>query len=179
MIASLKFSVAVLFVWILAAMNLLAGGRDHTRLAMAMAVVVDEEAPLFKDDVDEFGLKTKRRTAATVVAIAFRESGFKADALGDGGTSFCAMQVSNGAGGSSALLTNPIECVRAAFRVLRWSARGCPSFPIALYAAGTRGCEDARAQRISRDRMRIAANLLRDVGDPVWFEHVADSGGTP
>lgn len=148
-----------LFVLVLGWMMFLAPGRSHAPLAMAIVRRVDAERPLFRDD------ESRVKTAALYVAIAFRESGFRLDAVGDGGHSFCAMQVSDGAGGSPAALHDADACVLAATRVLQWSFRACPAHPVALYAAGTRGCDDARAQRISLDRMNIAAQLVRGASD--------------
>lgn len=140
-----------------ASMQLLAPGRDHTALSTAVAKRVEAEAPLFKEDDD------KRRTTAYLVAIAFRESSFKVDAIGDKGRSFCAFQIHETAGGTKALLTDVDACVGKAFAMLRMSMRLCPAFPLAWYAAGPNGCGNDRAQRISRDRMAIAARLLREV----------------
>ena len=82
--------MSVLFTWVVAASSLLAPARQHDELARAIANRVEAEAPLFKDDED------RRRTAALLVAIAFRESSLRAAAVGDhvGGkpTSFCAFQ---------------------------------------------------------------------------------------
>jgi hypothetical protein len=160
--------MSVLFAWVVAASSLLAPARQHEELATAIANRVDAEAPLFKNDED------RHRTAALLVAIAFRESSLRASAVGDhvGGkpTSFCAFQVHLPWGARTAdgwtgadLLEDPEKCVAAAMRMLRVSLQVCPSFPIAWYAAGPAGCESPRAQRISRDRMAIAQRLLRDV----------------
>lgn len=140
----------------LACMLLLAPRRDHAVLANAIAAVVESESPLFKEDDD------KRKTAALLVAVAYRESGFALDAVGDNGTSWCALQISNAVGGGPALLTDANACVREGLRMLRWSIRACPAHPVAMYAAGMIGCTNARAQRISRDRMAIAARLVRE-----------------
>lgn len=160
--------MSVLFTWVVAASSLLAPTRQHDELARAIANRVEAEAPLFKDDED------RHRTAALLVAIAFRESSLRAAAVGDhvGGkpTSFCAFQVHLPWGAKTAdgwtgsdLLDDPEKCVAAAMRMLRVSIRVCPSSPIAWYAAGPAGCESPRAQRISRDRMAIAQRLLKDV----------------
>jgi hypothetical protein len=160
--------MSVLFTWVVAASSLLAPARQHDELARAIANRVEAEAPLFKDDED------RHRTAALLVAIAFRESSLRAAAVGDhvGGkpTSFCAFQVHLPWGAKTAdgwtgsdLLDDPEKCVAAAMRMLRVSIRVCPSSPIAWYAAGPAGCESPRAQRISRDRMAIAQRLLKDV----------------
>jgi hypothetical protein len=163
--------MSVLFAWVAAASTLLAPARQHDELASAIANRVEAEAPLFKNDDD------RHRTAALLVAIAFRESSLRATAVGDhvGGkpTSFCAFQVHLPWGAKTAdgwtgadLLEDPEKCVAAAMHMLRVSIQACPSFPIAWYASGPAGCESPRAQRISRDRMAIAQRLLRDVRMP-------------
>lgn len=163
--------MTALFTWVMAASTLLAPARQHDRLGEAIATVVESEAPLFQGDEDH------KRTAAFLVAIAFRESSLRADAVGDhqGGkpTSFCAFQVNlpyahkTAEGWSAAdLLADPHKCVAAALHMLRQSMRICPAYPLAWYAAGPAGCASPRAQRISRDRMAIAQRLLRDVRVP-------------
>ena len=160
--------MSVLLAWVMAASSLLAPGRPHDPLAEAIASGAEAEAPLFKGDDD------RRKTAALLVAIAFRESSLRAEAVGDHvagkPTSFCAFQIHLPFGAKSAdgwtgadLLKDPHRCVSAAMRMLRESMHMCPAFPLAFYAAGPAGCEDARAQRISRDRLAIAQRLLRDV----------------
>ncbi|MDB5220127.1 MAG: hypothetical protein JWO86_8054 [Myxococcaceae bacterium] len=160
--------MSVLFTWVVAASSLLAPARQHDELATAIANQVEAADPLFKGDED------RHRTAALLVAIAFRESSLRAAVVGDhvGGkpTSFCAFQIHLPWGAKTAdgwtgadLLEDPEKCVAAALRMLRISIRVCPSSPIAWYAAGPAGCESPRAQRISRDRMAIAQRLLRDV----------------
>lgn len=164
--------MSALFPWVLAASSLLAPARDHDRLAEAISNRVQAEEPLFKGDAD------RRRTSALLVAIAFRESSLRADAVGDHvagkPTSFCAFQLhlpwgrTTAEGWSGAeLLEDPEKCVAAAMRMLRISMKVCPSSPLAWYASGPAGCENARAQRISRDRMAIAQRLVRDVHLPV------------
>lgn len=143
--------------FVLAAMTTLVPGRDHAELGSAIAQVVESERPLFAKDAD------RRRTAALVVAVAFRESTFMVDAVGDDGKSFCALQIHRSSGGSKELLTDPEACVRKGLEMLRISFRICPKSPIAWYASGPRGCTSPRAQRISRDRMAIAARLYKTV----------------
>ena len=144
----------------LAAMLSLAPGRDHTVLASAIAARVDTEAPLFADDAD------KRKTSAWLVAIAFRESSLKLDAVGDHGQSYCAFQIHRTSGGSATMLTDANACVSAAFRMLRTSMHVCPAFPLAWYAHGgasTTACASGRAQRISRDRLNLSKWLVAHV----------------
>ena len=143
--------------FVLAAMTTLAPGRDHRELGGAIARAVDSNKPLFANDAD------RRRTASLLVAVAFRESTFVPDALGDNGESFCAFQIHRSSGGSPALLGNVDACARTGLRMLRVSLRVCPSHPIAWYASGPIGCGNGRAQRISRDRMNLAAYLFGQV----------------
>jgi hypothetical protein len=163
--------MSALFTWVLAASSLLAPTRTHDRLAEAITNRVEAEAPLFKGDDD------RRRTSALLVAIAFRESSLRADVVGDHvagkPTSFCAFQLHLPWGRTTAegwtgedLLADPEKCVAAAMRMLRISMKVCPAHPLAWYASGPAGCENARAQRISRDRMAIAQRLIRDVRVP-------------
>jgi hypothetical protein len=161
-----------LFAWVVAASTLLAPTRQHESFAAAVTSRVQAEPPLFKGDQD------RRRTAALLVAIAFRESSLRLAAVGDhvGGkpTSFCAFQVHLPWGATTAegwtgadLLDDPDKCVRVALRLLRESMRVCPSAPLAWYAAGPSGCSSGRAQRISLDRVSIAQRLVRDVREAV------------
>lgn len=152
--------------WVLAAMLFLAPGRDHTAIAAAVERVVDEDGPVFG------GPDGALRTRALVVAIAFRESSFRLDAVGDRGASYCAMQVW---GGSKALLVDADACVREGLRRLRASVAQCPKHPVAIYAAGPAGCVSPRAQRISFDRMHIAKTLIQKVG----IVRAADLGTNP
>jgi hypothetical protein len=167
--------MSALFPWVVAASSFLAPTRHHDQLAEAITNRVEAEEPLFKGDAD------RRKTSALLVAIAFRESSLRADAVGDhvGGkpTSFCAFQVHLPAGRTTAegwtaaeLLEDPDKCVAAAMRMLRISMKVCPSAPLAWYASGPAGCESARAQSISRDRMAIAQRLVRDVRVPIAAE---------
>lgn len=139
--------------WVLAAMLLLAPGRDHAELGAAIAKVVDDEPPIFRDDTE------KVKTAALVVAVAFRESTFRNDAIGDKGHSVCAMQIYDG---PRELLTDPVACVRRGLAMLRTSAKIDPKNPVAFYARGP-GWKTETAQKISRDRMALAQRLVREV----------------
>ena len=127
----------------------LAPGRDHTANAAAIADVVLDERPLFAND------ESRLRTAALVVAIAFRESSFRNDVTSPQGDA-CMMQINR----RPELTRDPRACVRVAMTMLRESFRMCPKHPIAFYASGPGACTNERAQRISRDRMAIAARLF-------------------
>jgi hypothetical protein len=146
--------------FVLAAMNSLVPHVDHSELGGAIARRVDAERPLFAGDED------KRKTASVLIAIAYRESSLRLDAVGDKGTSFCALQIHRSSGGMPAMLTDASLCVGRAFEILRTSIRVCRAHPIAFYAEGPRGCSSPRAQRISRDRMAIAAGLRARVVVP-------------
>jgi membrane-bound lytic murein transglycosylase MltF len=134
--------------FVLFAMLSLAPGRDHAENATAIASVVLSEPPLFRDDED------RMKTAALVTAVAFRESSFRNGAKSKTGD-HCLMQVQ----GRPDLRDDVEKCVRVALSMLRESFHACPAFPLAVYAAGAGACEDARAQRISRDRMALARRL--------------------
>ncbi|CAN5853744.1 hypothetical protein BH11MYX4_BH11MYX4_53510 [soil metagenome] len=164
--------MSILLAWVVAASTLLAPNRQHEQLASAIAARAEAEAPLFKGDDD------RRRTSAFLVAIAFRESSLQANAVGDHvagkPTSFCAFQIHLPFGARTAegwtgadLAEDAEKCVTIAMRMLRQSMQMCPAHPLAFYASGPSGCENVRAQRISRDRLAIAQRLLRDVRVPV------------
>ena len=164
--------MSVLLAWVTAASALLAPAHPNDQLAEAIAARAESEAPLFKGDDD------RRRTSAFLVAIAFRESSLQANAVGDHvagkPTSFCAFQIHLPFGAKTTegwtgpdLAQDPEKCVTIALRMIRQSTQMCPAHPLAFYASGPSGCENARAQRISRDRLAIAQRLLRDVRVPV------------
>ena len=127
--------------------------RDHG-VVVDQTRAVEADRPLFENDPD------RRRTAALLVAVAFRESSFHAKAVGDHGQSFCAFQIHRSSGGTPALLKDVDACVRSGLALLRTSLRVCPTHPVAWYASGPVGCSNDRAQRISRDRMNLAMYLV-------------------
>jgi hypothetical protein len=137
-----------LLALVMAWMSMLIPGRDHTEAATAIAEGVSLEAPLFKDD------SSKIKTAALVTAISFRESSFQNKAKSKT-NDHCLMQVNN----RPDLADDATKCVRVAISMLRESMRMCPEHPIAFYASGPGACTNLRAQKISRDRMRIAKRL--------------------
>lgn len=131
--------------FVLAGMLLLAPTRDHRPNALAISLAIEAESPLFKDDA------SRLKTAALIVAVAYRESSFRNDVVSKTGD-YCLAQIH----GRRELADDPIACIRVAITMLRESMRMCPAHPIAFYAEGPRGCESARAQRISRDRLGVA-----------------------
>jgi hypothetical protein len=134
--------------FVLAAMLQLAPGRDHTETATVIARVVLAERPLFAYD------EARRKTAALVVAVAFRESSFRNDVVSET-RDYCLVQIH----GRPDLAQDVDACVRVGITMLRESMRMCPVHPIAFYASGPGGCTNARAQRISRDRVTLARRL--------------------
>lgn len=165
--------MSTLLTWVLAATASLAPTRTHEPLANAITAVVEREAPLFRDDED------RRKTAAFLVAVAFRESSLRPDAVGDRQgkkktpTSFCAYQIHLPWGRKTAegwsgedLTEDPSKCVTVAYRMMQESAKACPKHPLAFYAEGPGGCTSERAQRISRDRMALAQSLMKKVTVP-------------
>lgn len=150
-----------LTTFVMMAMALLAPDRDHAELGAAIAEVVEAEAPLFAADAD------RTRTAALVVAVAYREGSLRLRVDGDKrngkATSFCTMQIHRSSGGSPELNDDPAACIRAGLAMLRTSSRVCRAHPVAWYAEGPKGCTSPRAQRISRDRLWLARRVLAEV----------------
>ena len=142
--------MAVLF-FILASMLTLVPNRVHTALGTTIASVVLSEPPLFKND------ESRMKTASLIVAMSFRESTFRNDVVSKT-NDHCMMQVNR----RPELAKDPEQCLRVAFEMLRESMRICPEHPIAFYASGPGACTNERAQKINRDRMAIAANLVRN-----------------
>lgn len=125
-------------------------GTCSQELAAAVADGVEKADPLWADD------PSKVKTAALVVAVAWRESAFdqKAHSPTD---DWCVLQIH----GRKDLAENLAGCVRVGIEALRWSLRTCAAHPVAPYIAGAMGCKSERAQRMSNDRMRLAAMLVR------------------
>lgn len=140
---------------------------DHSHPVMTDAIVhvVEDERPLFVDD------SSRERSIALVVAVAWREGSLREKVQGDcvektkegqciaHPRSFCTMQVHQSSGGNETLNDDPQKCIRAGMAILRESMKVCPEHPVAYYASGPGACTNERAQRISRDRMALAARL--------------------
>jgi len=146
-----------LLAFVMAAMPLLAPRRDHHVLALAISDAVESERALCA------GEDGKLRTAALMVAVSYRESGFDIGAVGDGGHSFGAFQNHDSSGGTKALLGDADAQARKALAMLRISLRSCPEHPIAWYAGGPRGCASPHAQRVSADRVAVAKRVFAEV----------------
>lgn len=123
-------------------------GRANPELASAIDATVKEEGCLYawKD--------CERRSAALLVVVAYRESNFKVDAIGDHGRSVCAFQILNG---PRALLSDVRGCVRTGFRMLKDSLATCKG-SIAGYARGN--CESPSGKRIDADRKNLTSWVL-------------------
>ena len=143
--------MTALAVFVSMAMAVLAPQRDTTDLAMAITTVVESEPPLFAHD------ESRVKTASLVVAVAFRESSFRNDAVGDHGRARCAFQLWDT---SDEVLSDPEMCTRIAMSRLRESLQACgPRNMLGIYAAGPRGCVSEHAKRISADRLWLARRI--------------------
>lgn len=136
-----------------------------------MNQVIAAQDPLFKND------PLKQKTASLIMAVSFREGSLQPSIKGDKDkagkfTSFCTMQIHLPFGAKTSegwtgdeLVEDAKKCIIVGVRMLRESMRMCPKHPIAFYAEGknTETCTSSRAQKISNDRMFIAARLVKEV----------------
>lgn len=141
-----------LIVLISTLVALLSPRGNHSLFISSASTVLHEERALF--DNDPF----KAKTAAFVAAVSYRESNFDFQAKSKT-NDYCAMQIN----GRPDLADNPEECIRVGVAMLRVSMRACPDYPLAFYASGPKGCTDARARRISADRLALARWVLEKV----------------
>lgn len=119
---------------------------NHDKLARITTAALVAEPPIFPDD------ESKLRTASLVVAVMFRESSLR-DVVSRTGD-HCYMQIHDRAD----LDGHPLECVRVGIHMLRDSLAKCSG--IQTYVGAPSGCHDARATRISDDRLKLAGELL-------------------
>ncbi|HEY1958607.1 MAG TPA: hypothetical protein VGH28_23475 [Polyangiaceae bacterium] len=157
---------AALIAWGLAASTLASGGarKLSSRVLEGMA-----DAALAAPVVD--GDDGARVTMAYEVAIAWLEGGNRADALGDGGASFCWGQVYLPGGARTRegftgpeLAADPHKCAAVVVRIVRASiAHGPADCPLCLYA---RGRVTSEARRLSAHRAALARRLLATVTLP-------------
>ena len=144
-----------IITWLVAAMFAWAPAKEadrgrYTEIASDLAAVVYDpaEQPLFKGD------DGRARTALLLASIAAHESTFRVDvenghARGDGGTSWCFMQLHIGSGKTvegwtGADVTNDRQlCFRAGLHIARESFRMCNGLPanemLSAYASGQCG----------------------------------------
>lgn len=147
--------MSALSSWVLAAMLHLAPNRDHAALADAIATVIESNSPLFAGD------DSKEKTAAFMVAIAYRESTLDMKAVGDKGRAKCAFQLW---AAPKEATTDPTLCASIAYDRVKESMRICGSSNyLGVYLAGPKGCKLERAKRMSADRLRIAKDLVARV----------------
>lgn len=137
-----------LLEFLLSAALHLAPGRDHSAIAGAIVHAIEKEGCLVT------GNDCERRSAALALAVGYRESGLRLDAIGDKGASLCAWQVQSR---DRSLLTDADACALEGYRRLRTSLQACRG-SIAMYAAGT--CGSARGKSIDADRKRLALRIL-------------------
>lgn len=149
--------------WIVSLILLLAPATPldlANRVALAIAKV-SVEHPLFR------GEDAIPRTVTQFVAVAFDESTFRPDAVGDHGQSIGLMQigVSNLAelGMTREDLLDPEKNLLAAARLMRSSHRMCAAKPkeyrLAHYASGGGTCDVAAGLRASRIRTKLTERL--------------------
>jgi hypothetical protein len=152
--------------WLVAAMFTWAPAREadtarYTEIASDLAEVVYDpaEPPLFP------GPDGRAKTAALLASIAAHESTFRPDvenghARGDGGTSWCFMQLHIGSGKTvegwtGGDVTNDRKlCFRAGLHIARESFRMCNAQPtvekLSAYASGQCGRSAPSRQMVSR-----------------------------
>jgi len=122
--------------------------------AAAVADVVLVEQPLFE------GAHGRERTAALLVSVAWFESTFRPDALGDHGQAHGLYQVHD-----HGELADAREATRTALALMRQSFRACRALPmeerLAWYAAGgADGCTSEAGRRASRHRVSLGMRLF-------------------
>lgn len=100
-----------------------------------------------------------RTTAALLMVLAFRESSYRLDVMGDGGRAYGAFQIHQCAPYTcAALLRDARKQVDVALRILARSFAACPEYPLAIYSSGS--CTNAAGRRISTARIAEARSLL-------------------
>jgi hypothetical protein len=129
----------------------------HGQLATAISQALIQGGPLYANDV------TLERSAALMVAVAFRESSLTLTAVGDGGKSFCAFQIHSSSGGTRELLEDPLACAARAHALMKASIQADRAHPLAQYARGP-GFKTLEAQRLSNDRVALANRLYFGTG---------------
>jgi hypothetical protein len=142
------------------------GTRDYDVVTTAIVNVVDREPALFADD------PLKLKTTGLMLAVGWREGSLREKVRGDCSESkpgepckgkphsFCFAQIHDTSGGSEELNDDPEKCASMELSMLRTSIRSCTSHPVAHYAAGPQGCTNARAQKISADRIGLAKRIV-------------------
>lgn len=150
-----------LTAWTLAAMVKLQpeapwrGTYDETAQVISR---VAADSPLFTGD------DGPRKTAALLVSVAWFESTFKPDALGDKGKSVCLFQIHESNHKSlgvtrDELLTNRETCVRTGRKLMQISFGVCRDRPVedhlGQYAAGGSTCGGSKGEGLRESRHRV------------------------
>lgn len=154
--------------WVLSVMNKLQPSAPwimsygETAEAIAQAANAD---PLFNE------ADGPKRTAAVLIALAFHESHFQPNVIGDSGHSFGLFQIQPPtARVDASLLLLPRNAAFIAIDLIRQSFKVCEreSFEhkLAWYAAGPHGCDPQkdkqRGNHASALRMGLAKQLMKD-----------------
>lgn len=152
-----------LVTWVLSMMTFLAPPESvpwrDTYEATARGIVQGaQEVPVFD------GPDGVERTIALDVALAFFESTFRFDAVGDHGQAKSLYQV------HGAPPTDPREATTTANRIIRASFRACAAHPLderlAWYASGGPTCTREGGVRASKHRVGLAMRLFKKFPPP-------------
>ena len=152
-----------MIAWLIACAVFLLHGpltTDASAIASAIERTVATKGAVFS------GPDGERRTAATMLAIAFYESTLRVGAMGKQHDCGAFQHVTRDADECALLRSAPQHAADVAWEDLRASVRACPAHPLAVYARGTEGCTSAWAQNRSAGRMRLARSLLGVVPRP-------------
>lgn len=125
-------------------------GRPHPSVVAAIA----------SESLADPVLGDAQHTAALLLVIAFRESSYRADVVGDGGRS-CGLFQSACA---STKLRDPVGQTKIAIGNIRRSITACPDAILAPYASGT--CGNVAGRRISASRVAEMQRLVALVPVP-------------
>src|ERR1700722_15641150 len=177
-----------IITWLVAAMFAWTPAREpdrarYTEIARDLAAVVYDpaEAPLYD------GSDGRAKTALLLASIAAHESTFRKDvedgrARGDGGTSWCFMQLHIGSGktleggGGEDVTSDRQRCFRAGLHIARESFRMCKGFPVdemlSAYASGQCGRSVESRAMVSRSVGFFVRHPMNDD----HFSFIEDNG---
>jgi hypothetical protein len=167
-----------IITWLVAAMFAFAPAREserdrYTEIANDLVAVTydEDEAPLFA------GESGRAQTALLLASIAAHESTFRRDvedgrARGDGGKSWCLMQLHIGSGKTvegwtgEEVAADRTLCFRAGLHIARESFRMCAGLPLVeklgAYASGTCGKSAESRQMITRAMAFFKRHTITD-----------------
>jgi hypothetical protein len=134
--------------------------ESYPSTAQAIAVA-SLEAPLFKGETGP------QKTAAVLTALAWHESRFDVNAVGDHGQARGLYQVhpTTVPDVEEDMLNEALPASRTARELIRQSQRICRGYDIqeqlGWYAAGSNGCQEAGRKK-SRVRMNLAMRLMKE-----------------